>query len=100
MLIVDRMRYRQTDQQTNQPTDRASYRGALSHLKSVFRKKIVSVFLPDIFECANARDLGLMTLFYKNVIFFPKSSKETKVATIKIATMFLILEHFEALIFL
>ena len=33
MLIVEQMRYRQTDQPTNQPTDTASYRGALSHLE-------------------------------------------------------------------
>ena len=32
--IVERMRYRPTNQPTNRPTDTASYRGALSHLKS------------------------------------------------------------------
>ena len=32
MWIVERMRY-PTDQQTDQPTDTASYRGPLSHLK-------------------------------------------------------------------
>ena len=34
MWIVEQMRYRQTDQPTDQPTDTASYRGALSHLKT------------------------------------------------------------------
>ena len=34
MWIVERMRY-PTDQPTNRPTDTASYRGALSHLKTV-----------------------------------------------------------------
>ena len=33
VLILERMRYRRTDRQTNQPTDRASYSGALSQLK-------------------------------------------------------------------
>ena len=33
MWIVELMRYRQTDQPTDRPTDTASYRGALSHLK-------------------------------------------------------------------
>ena len=32
MWIVERMRYRPTNQPTNRPTDTASYRGALSHL--------------------------------------------------------------------
>ena len=41
VMIVERMRYRQTDRQTDRqtnqptnPTDIASYRGALSHLKT------------------------------------------------------------------
>ena len=32
--LPDRQTDRQTDQQTNRPTDTASYRGALSHLKT------------------------------------------------------------------
>ena len=33
--IVERMRYRQTDQPTNRPTVRPSYTGALSYLKTI-----------------------------------------------------------------
>ena len=35
--IVERMRYQPTDRPTNRPTDKASYRGALAHLKSLLR---------------------------------------------------------------
>ena len=37
MWIVERIRYLQTDQSTNRPTDTASYGGALSHLKRTER---------------------------------------------------------------
>ena len=39
-------------------------------------------------------------VFYKNVIFWPKPSKEIEIATNKITTMFLILGQFQALTFL
>ena len=39
-------------------------------------------------------------IFYKNVIFWPKPSKEIEIATNKIIMMFLILEQFQALMFL
>ena len=38
-------------------------------------------------------------IFYKNIIFWPKPSKEIEIATNKINMMFLILGQFQALIF-
>ena len=36
-------------------------------------------------------------IFYRNVIFWPKPSKEIEIATNEITTMFLILKRFQAL---
>ena len=44
--------------------------------------------------------LSTLFIFYKNVVFWPKPSKEIEIATNKITTMFLILEQFQALMFL
>ena len=38
-------------------------------------------------------------IFYKNIIFWSKPSKEIEIATDKITTIFLILERFQALMF-
>ena len=39
-------------------------------------------------------------IFYKNVIFFLKPSKEIEIANNKITTIFLIFEQFQGLMFL
>jgi len=47
-----------------------------------------------------ARSIVTLFIFYKNVIFFLKPSKETEIATSKINTTFLIFEQFQGLMFL
>ena len=44
--------------------------------------------------------VNTLLIFYKNVIFLLKPLKEIEIATNKITTMFLILERFQALMFL
>ena len=44
--------------------------------------------------------LNTLFIFYKNVIFFLKPSKEIEIATSKITITFLIFEQFQGLMFL
>ena len=44
--------------------------------------------------------LNTLFIFYKNVIFFLKPSKEIEIATSEITTIFLIFEQFQGLMFL
>ena len=46
------------------------------------------------------KGLSTLFIFYKNVIFFLKPSKEIEIATSKMITMFLVLERFQGLMFL
>ena len=65
-----------------------------------FIKRDVIVPLKEWEKLLLHNETNTLFIFYKNVIFWPKPSKEIEIATNKITTMFLILEYFEALMFL
>ena len=67
VLIVERMRYRQTDQPTDQPTDRASYRGALSHLKTLEANGIATL---SFFLVRDVRYKSLLAYRKGNAMLF------------------------------
>ena len=80
--VTEQIRYQPTNRPTNQPTDTASYRGALSHLKTMKNKAHLHKFtvikdvpgLPTMLcpamPCGQKVCLGELSLISSNLIYF------------------------------